>query len=165
MKIAKLVTLTALVLVALNASANTSLHGGVLLSHSEERNVSLPEHLKNTINTSNSKQASTTASANYASGSHGTNVYASGNVGYQIYNGSTSRQYYAVDIYMCIANNNCMHTRNSFYLDPHINAYGGGPVYTSAYMPTAGKYEDEAIITVSGYESSTARGVNTVQIS
>jgi len=163
MKIARLATFTALILVAFNASANISLQGGVLLSHSEETNVSLPEHLKGPINI-NTKQASTTASANYASGSHGSNVYASGNVGFQIYNGSTSRQYYYVDIYMCIANTNCTHTRNSFYLDSHLNANGGDPVYTSAYIPTAGKYEDEAIIEVSGYESSTARGVNTVQI-
>lgn len=111
------------------------------------------------------KQASTTASANYATGVHGTNIKATGNVGYQIYNGSGSRQYYYVDIYMCIQNTSCTHIHDSYAIDPYLNYYGGGPIYTTAYISKPGKYEDEAIIAVSGYENSRATGVNVVQVS
>src|SRR5947207_2994243 len=114
MKIFKSVILMPLMLIGFNASANSNMQGIIHIDHWEEKNVPLPENLKKISNLNNSTQASTSASANYATGYHGTNVQATGNVGYQIYNGSGSRQYYYIDIYMCIQNTSCMHTHDSY---------------------------------------------------
>lgn len=150
-------------IITCNSYAQSYLHGGVLLNHVEEKNVRLPTHLKN-IHNSQTKQVSTTATADYVSGYHGNNIIVSGNVGYQIYNGSNTRQYYYVDIYMCIKETSCTHTQDTILLDSHLNAQGGGSIFTSAYIPAPGTYLDEAIIIVSGAENSTAKGVNVVQI-
>jgi hypothetical protein len=157
MKFKNMIVVTLSLFVAYNA------HAEMLDHHMEEKGVPLPSHLRHIQNVS-TKLASTTASANYASGYHGGNISATGNVGYQIYNDTSTRQTYYVDSYMCIANNNCLHTRDSFILEPHTNTSGGGPVYISAYMSTIGKYEDEAVIEVTGGASSRAKGVNTVNV-
>ena len=65
---------------------------------------------------------------------------------------------------MCIVSS-CTHVRDTLTLGSHLNSSGNAMLYVTAFMPTAGSYQDSASIQVSGIDNSSAIGYNKVVIS
>lgn len=141
-------------------SAQTLGPGVTLVQHIVTHGESLPAAFKNMPNT---KSVGVTASANYASGMHGETITATGLSSGKITNNYNSTKIYYVDSYMCIANNNCNHDKDTYTLLAGASFNIGGPGFTNGYLENAGTYEDEMVIAVSGTESQTAKGTNTVR--
>jgi hypothetical protein len=107
--------------------------------------------------------ASTKAIANPASGIANQNTIASGSVTYSITNNTSATQSYIIDRYMCINNSHCTHYRDSITVGSGKTNGGTSTITANAVLP-AGNYEDEASIQISGFESSYAKGVNSVMV-
>lgn len=107
--------------------------------------------------------ATTKAIAYSATGFPNTTITANGQVTYSITNNSSASQSYIIDRYMCINNAHCTHYHDSIIVGAHATNGNTSNLMTSATLPT-GNYEDEAIIQISGFEASYAKGVNTVYV-
>ncbi len=146
-------------LAATNVYANQD--GVTLLEHIEKHGINLPNDLA--ILKSNSTL--TSAMANPTSCTHGSVCYASGYVSYQIHNTSSDAQTYYVERYMCIENKNCYYVKDTYRMSADVSMSGGNNMSVSQYMGNKGIYEDEAIVKITGYESSWSEGVNQVDVS
>jgi hypothetical protein len=107
--------------------------------------------------------ATTTATAYQATGMANMNTMATGTVTYSITNNSSATQSYIIDRYMCINNAHCTHYHDSITVGSHQTNNNTSTLYANATL-SAGNYEDEAIIQISGFESSYAKGVNSVMV-
>ena len=107
--------------------------------------------------------ATTTAIAYQATGIANQNTTATGSVSYSITNNSSATQTYIIDRYMCINNAHCTHYHDSINVSPHVTNGNTSVLYANATL-SSGNYEDEAIIQISGFESSYAKGVNSVMV-
>lgn len=105
--------------------------------------------------------ATTTAIAYQATGIANQNTMATGSVSYSITNNTSATQNYIIDRYMCINNAHCTHYHDSINVSAHATNSNTSTLYANATLPT-GNYEDEAIIQISGFEVSYAKGVNSV---
>lgn len=135
--------------------------GVTLLQHTETKGERLPEKFKEMPQTNS---ASTTATAYYSTAAQNSNAYVSGYVTGNIHNQSQSTQVYYVDKYMCVENSNCFHTKDTYQLITNASQSINAGVSTTAYMSVKGDFEDEAIISISGYESNSAKGTNKVHV-
>ena len=107
--------------------------------------------------------ATTTAIAYQATGFANQNTTVNGQVSYTINNKSNATQSYIIDRYMCINNAHCTHYHDSITVGAGKTSTGTSNLMANATL-TTGNYEDEAIIQISGFESSYAKGVNSVMI-
>ncbi len=107
--------------------------------------------------------AITTAIAYQATGFSNQNTTVNGQVSYTITNKSNATQSYIIDRYMCINNAHCTHYHDSITVGSGKTNTGTSNLMANATL-TTGNYEDEAIIQISGFESSYAKGVNSVMI-
>jgi hypothetical protein len=107
--------------------------------------------------------ATTKAIAYQASGFPNTSVTVNGQVTYSITNNSGATQSYIIDRYMCINNAHCTHYHDSITVGAHATNGNTSNIMATATLST-GNYEDEAIIQISGFESSYAKGVNTFYV-
>ena len=107
--------------------------------------------------------ATTTAIAYQATGFANQNTMVQGQVSYTINNKTNATQSYVIDRYMCINNGHCTHYHDSITVGSGKTSTGTSNLTANATL-SSGNYEDEAIIQVSGAESSYAKGVNSVMI-
>lgn len=114
-----------------------------------------------TTNIYAAQTATTTAIAYQATGIANQNTMATGSVSYSITNNTSTIQTYIIDRYMCINNAHCTHYHDSINVGAHLTNSNTSTLYANATL-SAGTYEDEAIIQISGFEASYAKGVNSV---
>lgn len=104
-----------------------------------------------------------TATANQALGIANQNTQATGQASYTITNNASVSQSYSIDAYMCINNGHCTHYHDQFALASHQTSSHQLVLYANATL-SAGNYEDECSIQVSGAEQGYAKGTNSVQV-
>lgn len=140
------------------AVAYSQINNAKLIDHFEEYGVSLPNALQAP------KYVSATAEAHEGHGMVGTTVSATGSFAFVLENDFNYMSSYIVEVYMCIQNKDCYHTRDTFAVEPFKKAGINGTAYTYSYITKAGVYEDECTVAISGSGTKTVKGVNKVTV-
>lgn len=103
------------------------------------------------------------AVAYQAAGIANVNTMATGSATYAITNNASVAQSYTIDAYMCINNGHCTHYHDQFSLNSHQSVSHQLTLYANATL-SAGNYEDECTIQVTGAEQGYSKGTNSVVV-